>query len=113
MKKIDLANRVAEKLNVPPENAMEMVEAVMNIIKHAVQLGETVKIPLFGNFVVRQKRARIGRNPKTGQEAEITARRVVTFCPSLSLRRQVDAVNTATEIAPEPSVQWESPVVGA
>jgi integration host factor subunit alpha len=59
---------------------------VFDIIKETLEKGEKIKISGFGNFVVREKRSRVGRNPQTGEEIEISARRVLTFKPSQVLR---------------------------
>jgi len=93
MRKVEIAETVAGKIGIPPQSAIDLVEAVIGAVKQILLTGEAVKIPLFGNFSVRAKRARIGRNPKTGVEAEITARRVVTFHPSRAFR---EAVNVPT-----------------
>ena len=62
-------------------------EKVLEIIKETLEKGEKIKISGFGNFVVRQKRARRGRNPQTGEEIEITARKVLTFKSSPILKQ--------------------------
>ena len=97
MRKVEIAEAVAEKVGIPPQNAVGLVESVIGAVKQILQTGETVKIPLFGNFSVREKRARIGRNPKTGLEAEITARRVVIFHPSRAFREAVNGIEAPTE----------------
>src|SRR3954452_5158060 len=70
--------------------ARDVVEQALDEICHALVRGETVKLRSFGAFSVRAKRARVGRNPKTGEEYPITARRVLTFRPS---PRLISAVN--------------------
>ncbi len=67
-----------------------IVEVIFEIIKSKLEDGEDVKLPGFGIFSVRSKRSRIGRNPKTGEETMITARKVVTFKPSPSLKDRVE-----------------------
>jgi len=74
----------------------EVVEAFFDIIKESLERGETVKIAGFGNFVVRDKKARVGRNPQTGEELIISARRVVTFKASELLKKKM-----AEKAAPE------------
>ena len=69
----------------------EIVETVFDTIKETLERGEKIKISGFGNFVVRDKNARVGRNPQTGQEITISARRVLTFKPSQVLK---NALNT-------------------
>jgi len=95
MRKVEIAAVVAEKIGLPPQSAVGLVESVIGAVEQILKTGETVKIPLFGSFSVRAKRARMGRNPKTGEAAEIRARRVVTFHPSRAFR---DAVNAPTEV---------------
>jgi integration host factor subunit alpha len=63
---------------------------MLELMQDAMVQGETVKLSRFGNFNVRAKRQRIGRNPKTGEEVPITPRRVVTFRPSQMLREFVE-----------------------
>ncbi len=69
------------------KKSAEFVELVFEIMAEALQTGEKIKISGFGNFTVRKKRARTGRNPKTGEKIQISARRVVTFKPSHLLRK--------------------------
>jgi len=102
MRKVEIAEAIAEKIGIPPQSAVGLVASVIDALKQILRAGETVKIPLFGNFSVREKRARTGRNPKTGEAAEITARRVVTFHPSRAFREAVGAVETpAAALAPK------------
>jgi integration host factor subunit alpha len=82
MRKADIANEIYEQIGLSKKEAAEIIETILNTIKGVLQKGETVKIAGFGNFVVRSKRTRKGRNPKTGEEIGITPRRVVTFRPS-------------------------------
>ncbi len=82
MKKADIANELYEKIGISKKEALNIVEIVLNTLKEGLKNGETVKIAGFGNFVVRSKRERKGRNPKTGEEIGIKPRRVVTFRPS-------------------------------
>jgi integration host factor subunit alpha len=73
--------------------ASEIVEAFFEVIKESLERGDTVKVAGFGNFVVRDKKSRVGRNPQTGEAIEISARRVVTFKASDLLKRKLaDAV---------------------
>ena len=79
--------------------ARDVVEQTLDEICHALVRGETVKLRSFGAFSVRAKRARVGRNPKTGEEYPITARRVLTFRPS---PRLIAAVNGEENLEDEP-----------
>ncbi len=90
MKKTDLATEIYGKIGRSKKEAAEIIETVLDVLKLALQKGETVKIAGFGNFLVRSKRSRKGRNPKTGEEIEITPRRVVTFKPSQVFKKFVN-----------------------
>jgi integration host factor subunit alpha len=91
MTKVDIVDIVCERLGLSHRAAQEAVEATLAAVKEALQNGEPVKIVAFGSFSVRQKRARMGRNPKTSQAIVIQPRKVLTFKPSRFLR---DVVNT-------------------
>jgi integration host factor alpha subunit len=77
--KIDIINLVADDTGLSKVKAEEAVETIIDTIKEALQEGESVILRRFGSFQVRKKNPRVGRNPKTGQEAPITARKVVRF----------------------------------
>ncbi len=89
MTKADIVTEVYEKVGLSKKEASEIVEFVLDTIKNTLKDGETVKLAGFGNFVVRQKGKRKGRNPKTGEEIEITPRKVVTFKPSMVFKGYV------------------------
>ncbi|MDR4494728.1 MAG: integration host factor subunit alpha [Nitrospirales bacterium] len=91
MRKADIAETICETAGVQKTDSMELVEKVLDIIKSMLQKGEVVKIAGFGNFVVRSKGERKGRNPRTGEEIAITPRRVVTFRPSQLLKKHVNS----------------------
>jgi integration host factor subunit alpha len=74
---------------------------VFDQIKATLSQGQKIKISGFGNFVVREKRSRIGRNPQTGESIEISARRVLTFRPSQVLRAEVNASLEGKPISPD------------
>ncbi len=87
MTKADIVENVYEKVGgFSKKEAAEIVETVFDTIKETLERGEKIKISGFGNFVVRDKNARAGRNPQTGQEITISARRVLTFKPSQVLK---------------------------
>ncbi len=90
MRKADIANEVFDKLGISKKESADILEVILNSIKEVLKKGEMVKIAGFGNIVVRQKRARKGRNPKTGEEIGITPRRVVTFRPSQVFKKFVN-----------------------
>ena len=79
MTKIDIIQNIYEKLGFSKKESADIVETVFELIKDKLAQGEKVKISGFGNFVVKEKRSRRGRNPQTGEEISITARRVLTF----------------------------------
>lgn len=78
-----------------------MVEAFFEEVVRSLAAGRDVKLSGFGNFSVKNKAARPGRNPKTGVEATIAARRVVTFRPSQKLRFAVETALTSPEVQPD------------
>lgn len=92
MTKADIVNFVFERVGLPKNEAQEMVEVVFDTIKQTLVAGESIKISGFGTFNVRKKNARIGRNPKTKEEVEITPRRVVTFKASDQLKELIEKV---------------------
>ena len=87
---IDIIQNVYEKLGFSKKESSDIVESVFDIIKDSLAAGERVKISGFGNFMVKEKRARRGRNPQTGEEISITARRVLTFKSSQVLRKSLN-----------------------
>jgi integration host factor subunit alpha len=88
MRKADLATEIYEKVGISKKEAADLVE--LNMIKGVLQKGESFKIAGFGNFVIRSKGPRKGRNPRTGEEIGITPRRVVTFRPSQIFKKYVN-----------------------
>ena len=90
MTKADIVEIIHQKIGFGRKESTEIVEQVFEIIQETLENGEKVKLPGFGNFVVRQKRPRRGRNPKSGDEIVISARKVVTFKPSHVLRKALN-----------------------
>lgn len=91
MTKADIVEAVYEKLGgFSKKESAEIVELVFETIKETLGRGEKIKISGFGNFVVRNKRERVGRNPQTGDEIKITARKVLTFKPSQVLKNALN-----------------------
>jgi len=86
----DLVEALAKRANMQRADANRLLTRMLEMMQDALVEGETVKLSRFGNFNVRTKRQRIGRNPKTGEEVPITPRRVVTFRPSQMLREFVE-----------------------
>jgi len=91
MTKADIVERVYDTVGISKRESSEIVETVLEIIKTNLENGEDVKISGFGNFTVREKRPRRGRNPQTGDEIEISARRVLTFKPSQVLKKVLNS----------------------
>jgi len=89
--KADIADRLFEEVGLNKREAKEFVDAYFEAIREALEKGENVKLSGFGNFQLREKNQRPGRNPKTGKEIPISARRVVTFRPGQKLRARVEA----------------------
>ncbi|WP_085248726.1 integration host factor subunit alpha [Gilliamella mensalis] len=88
--KADIADRLAEKFNIDRQESKVLVELFFEEIRVALEKGEPVKLSGFGNFAVRDKKSRPGRNPKTGESVDISARRVVTFRPGIKFRERVE-----------------------
>jgi len=86
MTKADIVEAIYEKIGFSKKESAEIVEMVFDTMKGTLEKGEKIKISGFGNFVVRSKKPRIGRNPQTGEEIEISARKVLTFRPSQVLK---------------------------
>ena len=88
--KADMAERLFDQLGINKREAKYLVEGFFEEIRLALEQGEHVKLSGFGNFGLRDKNQRPGRNPKTGEEIPITARRVVTFRSGQKLKSRVD-----------------------
>ena len=89
--KADMAEKLFEDLGRNKREAKELVEMFFEEIRQALEAGKQVKLSGFGNFDLRDKNQRPGRNPKTGEEIPISARRVVTFRPGQKLKARVEA----------------------
>ena len=87
--KAELAELLFDQIGLNKREAKNMVDALFDEIRYALERGEAVRLSGFGNFQLREKSARPGRNPKTGEEIPIAARRVVTFhaSPKLTVRK--------------------------
>ncbi|AUK49754.1 integration host factor subunit alpha [Pasteurella multocida] len=88
--KVELADNLIEKLHLNKRDAKELVENFFEEIRVALETGEDVKLSGFGNFELRDKSSRTGRNPKTGESVPVSARRVVAFKPGQKLRARVE-----------------------
>ena len=89
--KADMAEKLFEELGLNKREAKELVELFFEEIRAALEHGRQVKLSGFGNFDLREKNERPGRNPKTGEEIPISARRVVTFRSGQKLKARVEA----------------------
>ena len=89
MTKADLVEMLFNRMGINKRDAKDMVDAFFDEIRTALESGRTVKLSGFGNFQLRDKAQRPGRNPKKGEEIAITARRVVTFHASQKLKEAV------------------------
>jgi integration host factor subunit alpha len=89
--KAEMAERLFENVGLNKREAKEFVDSFFEVVREALERGEQVKLSGFGNFDLRKKNQRPGRNPKTGEEIPISARRVVTFRPGQKLKVRVEA----------------------
>ena len=87
--RMDLSEAVFREVGLSRNDSADLVEAVLQHVSDALAAGDTVKISSFGTFSVRDKSARVGRNPKTGDEVPISPRRVLTFRPSHLMKERV------------------------
>ena len=94
--KAELAEMLFDHVGLNKREAKDMVEAFFEVIRDALESGDSVKLSGFGNFQLRDKPQRPGRNPKTGEEIPITARRVVTFHASQKLKGMVEETSPAS-----------------
>jgi integration host factor subunit alpha len=92
MTKADLVERIQANTSFTKKDSAEMLESVFSIIKNTLEAGEKIKIAGFGNFEVKQKKDRKGRNPQTGESITIEARKVLSFKPSTLLRQKLNAI---------------------
>ena len=90
MTKAELAEKIYEKAGLGRRESLELIETMLEIMKESLAQGEKIKISSFGHFAVRPKRERVGRNPHTGEQLKITARRVLTFKASQILKQAVN-----------------------
>jgi integration host factor subunit alpha len=86
MTKADIVEAVYEKVGFSKKDSADIVEVLFDSIKDLLSQGSKIKLSGFGNFIVREKKSRVGRNPQTGEVIEISARRVLSFKPSQVLK---------------------------
>ncbi len=88
--KAEIAEHLCQKLGINKKDAKDLVETFFEEIRQSLESGEQIKLSGFGNFDLRVKNERPGRNPKTGEDIPISARRVVTFRPGQKLKSRVE-----------------------
>ena len=93
--KAEMAERLYEDVGLNKREAKEFVDAFFDALREALEQGRQIKLSGFGNFDLRRKNQRPGRNPKTGQQIPISARTVVTFRPGQKLKERVEAFSGA------------------
>ena len=97
MRKVDIVRRVAEDTGCTTMEAAAAVDAILATVKEGLQQGDTVILRRFGTFRVRAKRARVGRNPRSGAAAAMAARRIVRFTAGQAFKQHVAEAATTTE----------------
>jgi len=95
MTKADIVDTIFEKVGLSKKEAQDIVEFLFDTMKQTFVEGESIKISGFGTFNVRKKLSRRGRNPKTGQDLEITPRRVITFRVSNQLKKELEKLDVS------------------
>ena len=93
--RVDLCEAVYRKAGLSRAESAALVELVLKEITDCLERGETVRLSGFGKFILRQKRQRIGRNPKTGEAVPISPRRVMVFKPSTTLKNNINAASNS------------------
>ncbi len=95
--KADIVEKILEDIGLNRKDAKELVDMFFEEIKSSLEQGNEVKLSGFGNFDLRDKNERPGRNPKTGEEIPVSARRVVTFKAGQKLKSRIEAYSRDTE----------------
>ena len=90
MTKADIAERIQANTDLSKKDSLDMLELVLSIMKDTLEAGEKIKTSGFGNFDVKQKKDRRGRNPQTAETITIEARKILSFKPSMLLRKAVN-----------------------
>ena len=91
MTTIDIAKRIQQQAGIPQDEAAKLLDWILEFIKTTLQSGESIMIAGFGKFTIRNKHARLGRNPRTGEPIPISPRRVATFHTSLEFKREINS----------------------
>lgn len=87
----DVAESIYEEIGLSRKDSSDILDMVLDEVVQELSNGNEVKLSSFGTFSLRDKKARAGRNPKTGVEAEISSRRVISFKPSQTMRKSINA----------------------
>jgi len=103
MTKADLVAVIQDNAAMTKTDAFDVLEGLLEIIKTTLEGGEDLKVANFGKFAVRQKNARLGRNPQTGEAITIEGRQIVTFKPAAILRK---SLNDGSRIAAAKPLKW-------
>ena len=93
MTKADIADSISIKLGYSKKESIDLFEDVLSLMKSTLETGEKIKLSGFGNFEIKQKRDRRGRNPQTGEAITIGARRILSFKPSDVLKDKINGEN--------------------
>lgn len=97
MTKTELMESMHARVGLSKSKSLRVAELILDTMKEAMERGETVKISGFGNFEIREKAPRRGRNPQTGEELILDARRVLTFKPSALLKGRLNGVGSSED----------------
>src|SRR5689334_159587 len=101
MKKADIAIRIHQQAGIPIEEAGKVLDHILEILKTTLQSGEPIMIAGFGKLTVRNKQARMGRNPRTGEPIPISPRRVVSFLASREFKKEINSSSAESTSAEE------------
>src|SRR5579871_2340554 len=103
MNKVDLVRSAVDRLEIARKDAVALIDGVFEDIQSAVVAGEPVKIPGFGQFKVRDRAARMARNPATGEQVKVPAKRVFKFLPAKALKEAVMSKRGGRKAAAKPA----------
>ncbi len=93
LSKAELAEMLIDKGRLSRQDARVLVDSFFETVRQTLERGDNVKLSGFGNFILRDKKQRPGRNPKTGEEIPVSARRVVTFKPGMKLKKRIENIS--------------------
>ena len=108
MTKADLVEEVAKVTELTRKDSEVIVDTLFESVIKALRVGDKLEVRGFGSFRVRQRNARVGRNPKTGEKVEVPAKRVPYFKPSKELKDLINEDGTAGSISSTPQLEWNS-----